>query len=820
MAGILVAHYARFTLLELAIPVGLLLGIVVSAHIWAPRCVLAAWTACMFAAGAAVAEYKRPGPAPVVVDAEPGEALLVAGCVVEPLSVRDGRGRFVVEVADGARASISLRAEGETQPLPYGTRVEFPARVRSPRNYGNPGAFDYAGYLARRNTFWTGTVLPRAEITRLDGRCGSHFQAAVQDVRALALARLDGLMAADPAVGGLMRALLLGDDDQLRPDTSDEFRRTGTYHALVISGLHISLIAGSLLWILRRAFVPIWVRLVFSGLVAWAYTLIAGGDAPVLRAAIGFTLALVAIAVHRRARVLNLLAAVAMLFLVLDPGQLFEASFQLSFAAVAAIGGLASPLVERSAAVLRTAARTIAYVRPSSAFSVEIQCLRVELRLLADTLAVFTTLPVERAQWTVATGARFIAFVTETVILSAVIQFALIAPSVFYFHRIPVTSVLANLVSVPALNVAVGLGLTGLITGSTALSSAAAACARFAESTVGWFAALEPNWRPPTPAAWLAIGFVLSLVLLAVALRRHLRITIPAAVLCVGLGGWMCAYDAPPGATGWLEFAAIDVGQGDSLLVVFPDGKTMLIDGGGFPTFKGAPPVRRMDIGEQVVSSYLWTRGLRRLDIVALTHGHEDHAQGLAAVLRNFHPAEFWTGAVPASATELVNQARAQGAGIRELRAGHVQHFGGALVRVLAPAQDYTPGQTARNNDSLVLEISYGRRRFLLTGDAERAVELELVTREMLRRTDVLKLAHHGSKTSTLPDLLAATRPSFAVISAGEGNLYNHPHPDVLARIREYKVKAFRTDRVGLTRFRTDGNRLLVETNGLDWRED
>jgi competence protein ComEC len=281
----------------------------------------------------------------------------------------------------------------------------------------------------------------------------------------------------------------------------------------------------------------------------------------------------------------------------------------------------------------------------------------------------------------------------------------------------------------------------------------------------------------------------------------------------------MWLYDGSPGRTGLLEFSAIDVGQGDSLLIVFPNGETMLVDGGGFPTFKGAS-TRRMDVGEQVVSTYLWTRGIRRLDIVAMTHAHEDHAQGLSAIIKNFRPSEFWTGAVPEGSRGLLDQARSHGVQVRQPHAGDVRHVGSATVRVLAPDGTYTPGATAKNNDSLVLEITYGQRRFLLTGDAERAVELDLVNQAVLRHTDVLKVAHHGSKTSTLPDLLASIHPTYAVISSGEGNLYNHPHPDVLARLHEFKVQAFRTDRAGLTSFRTDGKRLWVETNGLDWRQD
>jgi competence protein ComEC len=812
-SGVFAAHYARFEAIEVAVPFSAALTLTLLTCRLAPRLTRMAALTTIAIAGIAFAEYHRPGAAPRV-EADQGESLLVSGCVVEPMVVRDGRGRFVVEVAERARATVSMRIDPETQPptLPYGTLVEFAARIRVPRNYGNPGAFDYAHYLARRETYWTAAVLPRTEVKILPGRCGSVARAWLQSIRTAALARLDDQY--DGEMAGFMRALLLGDDDRLDQNTSDEFRKTGTYHAIVISGLHISLVAGSVLWLLRRAFAPVWLRLGAACLVAWAYTLIAGGDAPVLRAAVGFTLGLVAAAVHRRVRVLNLLAAVGILFLAFDPAQLLEPSFQLSFAAVAAIAALANPCIDRSSAILRTAARTIDYVRPSKSFSPRIASLRVELRLLAQTIALLTRAPESWARFAVGRTSLVAAVASEAIILSAAVQFALTVPSVFYFHRVAFTSVFANLLAVPILNGAVGLGLTALTTGSSTLSSFAARLTEFSTAVVAWFAQLEPAWRPATPTAALAIGFLLSLAVLAITLRHKPKLGAQATALSGAVALAMCLYTPANESNRWLEFTAIDVGQGDSLLLVFPNGQTMLVDGGGFPTFRGTA-VRRMDIGEQVVSPYLWTRGFRKLDIVAVTHAHDDHAQGLSAILRNFQPAEFWSGAIPLDAPVL-KVAREQGATLWQPRLGMERQFGGATVRILAPSPDYVAGRTARNDDSLVFEVTYGQRRFVLTGDVERAVEAQLQP----GRADVLKVAHHGSKTSTLPEFLAVARPTFAVVSVGEGNLYNHPHPDVLARLREYHVTTLRTDRAGLTRFRTDGNRLEIETNWLDWRAD
>jgi competence protein ComEC len=793
----------------------------VLSHLKAPRCSWIAYSCCAFIIGIATAEFHRRPSAPVVA-AESGETLLVSGCVVEPLSLQDERGRFTIEIEPNARASVSFRiAPDEPKPsIPYGLIVEFPARVRTPRNYGNPGAFDYIGYLARRDTFWLATVQSHAPIKKLPGSCGSPLSASLINFRESALARLDTLLPNEPKTAGFLRALLLGDDDRLDRNTSDEFRRTGTYHAIVISGLHISLVAGSLLWVMRRLFLSLPVRLSVALLAAWVYTLMAGGQAPVTRAALGFTLALVATAAHRRVRVLNILSAVAIAFLLYDPDQLFEASFELSFAAVAAIGALAAPVIDRTSARLRSAARDLDHVRPSRSIEPKVASLRVELRLISHTLTAVARVPRHATKLLVENAARSIATLWEMVVLSGSVQFALTVPAVLYFHRVPLTSLFANLLAVPLLNGAVGFGLTGLISGSTVLTSIAGTLVRMAETTVSTFARLEPNSRCATPAASLAIAFVAALLATAVTLRKRPNLSVIPLALSVCLALTMYFYHAKPTADGWLEFSVIDVGQGDSLLLAFPDGRTMLVDGGGFPTFKGSS-ARRMDIGEQVVAPYLWERGLRHIDVVAMTHAHDDHAQGLAAVLRDFNPGEFWTGAMPGkSADFLITQAVGVGARIVQPRAGHTRQFGPVTVRVLAPAEDYISSGNPRNNDSLVLEITYGTRRFVLTGDAERPIESELVARGLLGHADVLKVGHHGSKTSTIPDLLSALHPTFAVISVGDGNLYGHPHPDVVGRLQEAHVQTFRTDRAGLTSFRTNGKLLQVETNGFDWQSN
>jgi competence protein ComEC len=241
----------------------------------------------------------------------------------------------------------------------------------------------------------------------------------------------------------------------------------------------------------------------------------------------------------------------------------------------------------------------------------------------------------------------------------------------------------------------------------------------------------------------------------------------------------------------------------------------MLVDGGGIPAF-GRIARSQLDIGEDVVAPYLWDRGMRTVDIVALSHAHEDHSGGLASLIADFHPREVWTGVTPDSPEwEAVRvKAVAVGAKIVPLRAPAQFAFGGAQIEVLAPAADSLPYDTPKNNDSLVFRATLGERSFLLTGDVERPIEQEMLWVNLVHPSDVLKVAHHGSRTSSTEEFLSAVRPAFAVISAGFENSYGHPHPTVVQRLEEHHATVLRTDLDGLITIRTDGHRLTVETNG------
>jgi competence protein ComEC len=304
----------------------------------------------------------------------------------------------------------------------------------------------------------------------------------------------------------------------------------------------------------------------------------------------------------------------------------------------------------------------------------------------------------------------------------------------------------------------------------------------------------------------------LSAALIGAALARGRWRALAAAPVAMALG--LLFWHPFPAAfhRGELEMTAIDVGQGDSILVVFPDGKRLLLDGGGIPAF-GRQTRSQLDIGEDVVAPYLWDRSFRTVDVMALSHGHEDHIGGLPALMSDFRPKELWTGATPDSPAWAALRERAVHVGTRIVARMAPERFafGGAEVEVLAPLRDYIPADSPKNNDSLVLRIRYGQRSFLLCGDVERPVERRMLEENEIERTDVLKVAHHGSKTSTTEEFLNAVQPAFAVISAGFENNYGHPHRDILERLEEHRTMVLRTDDRGLISVRTDGRRIEVE---------
>ena len=711
-------------------------------------------------------------------------------------------------------------SSGPLRSFRYGERLLFSAKLRQPRNYLNPGAFDYRGFLAEQGIVALASVNAQ-KIEVLPGFFGSRFGWWRSRLRRSLLERIH-LLWQDPDAG-LMAAMLLGDRSGVDHELTRDYQRTGAYHILVVAGLKVGILAFALLWVLRRLLAPEWLATALTIALCALYALITEANPPVVRATVMLAIYLLARLFYRQRNPLNAVGASALGILVWQPRALFDASFQLTFVSLLAIAGIALPIFERTSQPLRRALRNFDSREYDLALSPRLVQFRLDLRLVAERLARWLGQPLSPF---VMIGAwRLVLAAYDIVLLSAVLQIALAPLMAVYFHRAVVLGLPANALVVPLHALLLPLAGGALLASYLSLPMARMFAAggglllHATNTAVERLAHWQPagiaigDWRVATPTA-MGIAVAAATFVIAICALRWKKV-VAAALLAFAVASVASCFSAGPRLrAGAAEITAIDVGQGDSLLVVSPAGRTLLIDAGGE---LGPPGAAHFDVGEEVVSSYLWARGVTRIDAVALTHAHADHIGGMRAVLGNFHPRELWIGPVPDTAPvrELMRAANEEGIAIIRRHNHERFDFGGLQMEILGPPEDWqVASQKAQNNDSLVMRASLGNTSALLEGDAEKKIERELVSENPAAQ--LLKVAHHGSASSTIPELLAATHPQFAVISVGYHNSFHHPRLAVLDRLQQADVRTFRTDIMGATTFYLDGKQITASV-AAEW---
>jgi len=721
-----------------------------------------------------------------------GEVRRISGRV-ETHPIHDkGRIKFVLEAGAlyqgderiAVEGRVRVTAQADLSDIAAGDRIQFDGRLRRPRNFHNPGGFDYERYMALQGVL--------AMVYARKGTLVRLASAAPKDrspARVLAETRADVAGCFDRVHeeegADLLKALVVGDRTGIDPETREAFNRAGAAHLLAISGLHVGIVAtasfGLFAWALawsRALLWRAWTRkgaalLTFFPVIG--YGLLAGMSPSTQRAVIMVSLFLLALLASRERDAVNILGAAALGILILHPPSLFSISFQLSFAAVAAIlYGLSK--VEAGGP------------RHAAGFRVRLfQFIKVSL------LAILGTMPLV----------------------------------MLYFNQISFIGVLTNLIFIPLIGfliVPTGLLTAALMPLSDPLAAGAAHIAVFlmegALYLIRFFADLPiAAAKTVTPSMIeIAIYYFLGIALLnwiwGEGKRRKIAALACGVLVLTGLAD--VAYWANRRFGGDdLNVTILDVGQGSAALIEMPGGRCLLADGGGFYDND------IFDVGRYLVAPFLWRNKIRTVDTLVLSHPNADHLNGLLYIADHFHVKKFWTNGEPADTTgyrRLMETSRNQGIyapSYPDLR--QTVDPKDPVIDVLYPPVGFLEKRAVdawradENNNSMVLKITRGGVSFLFPGDIGADAERELIqiAGDRLEST-VLIAPHHGSKTSSSRAFLEAVNPEVIVISAGWKNRFHFPHPSVMKRYKEIGARIYRTDLDGAIRMETDGRELVV----------
>lgn len=745
-----------------------------------------------------------------------------------------------------------LKQEYDALALRHGARLRVMTKLDREDDFRNPGVSQFTEYLDRKGYDATGMIKSPLLIERLDDERVFLPLAWVYGWRTRLQKEFSQRFSAETA--GVLNAALLGNPHNISARSAEGFRASGTFHILVISGLQIAFIAGVAILIVRRMTQRKLLQFLLAALFLWAYALAVGAETSVTRAALMFSLAAFASVVSRRANSLNTVAGAGLLLLILNPLDLFNPSFQLTFLSVVAIVCIALPLLENMRRVGAWRPTMITAYPPHCSpwlkklsealfwsereWRAEMAASNIKYRLFKAPIAA------RLERWRIQ---KILRYASSALVISASVQIALLPLMILYFHRLSMASLLLN-IFVGVLMAGLALAALVAVLVSQASTMLGGLLIVFAEKT-NWlmthlidpFAALGfASVRLPhysgLAAFIYAVYFSLLLVLvlglwkwnplrphaassgLNRRMKRIVALSFVVTLLIVILHPFSAALP-----DGRLRVEFLDVGQGDSALLTTPDGTTILIDGGGRPSWTnrdsedGEPAFERdtRSVGERVVSEFLWSRGLDRVDYLIATHADADHIDGLNDIARNFKVRGAIVARAPVDDREFAKFAQTLnqvGVPLQIVGSGDVLQLGNVLLDVVWPAPVQIADSPSRNNDSLVLRVRFGEKSILFTADIEKETEAALVRTGKDLHSDALKVAHHGSKTSSTEPFIDAARPRVAVISVGRHSIFGHPNKEVVDRWRASGAQVLTTGEKGTITVVTDGREISVTT--------
>lgn len=716
------------------------------------------------------------------------------------------RGRLYLEALrvwqDGtarpAAGKILITVRSLSGPWQYGDVLRLPLRLRTPRNFHTPGSFDYEGYLARQGVYLSAFLWDDTAVEHT-GEYGGPVRGWIEQARRTIGPFFDAHL--DSQTAAVLRALIIGDEDHLGKDLREAFSRAGVAHVLSISGLHIGLVAaaayGAWWWLLGRsrylllAFTMPKLAALLTIPPVLLYAGLAGGSVATWRSVVMVLVYLLAILLDRQGEIYRSLALAALLISLLWPGAVLDISFQLSFLSVLAIFlGMA----RFSGWWAQLSERRLLRLRP-------------------------------RREWILRWGANYIAVSVWALLGTAPATAA-------HFNQVALAGLFANMLVVPLLGsaaVILGLVAAGLVFLHTGLAKLVLFCAGLVTRAGTWLVEWIGTW--PYAALYVVTPTFLELILLY-GLLGCLFLQVQSSTSTVQRPKPLPPNPQPPTSIKYLlplfvialladgavwtwhryfhrdlRVTFLDVGQGDAAVIELPGSQVMVIDGGGFAS-------EDFDAGEAILAPFLWSRKIGRVDILVMSHPQLDHYGGLAFLVDHFSPREFWSNGERAPGTRFARLHTALN------QAGVTSHIlcretpemllSGVRIHVLHPPCQ--PTELDTNNASLVLRLSHGEVDLLFTGDVEAAGEQTLLSANGVLASEVLKVPHHGSRTSSTPAFVEAISPQIAVASLGFYNRFRFPAAEVVQRYARPGSRMLRTDQAGAVTVVSDGREYSVKT--------
>jgi len=697
-----------------------------------------------------------------------------------------GELQLLSEPSQRVKAKFLIKFQ-DAVPLRYGKQITLTGVLQEPQGKRNPGGFDYKAYLARQDVVGIVEVIGLLQIGEQRGFPPLRW---IEVLRIRTERLIDATYTEISLHAQLVKGILLGKRSDVPSETLDTFRNSGTFHVLAVSGLHVGLIAAFCYLGFSGLRFPQKIVCLLTIIAVLIYACLVGFRPSVFRAALMASLYLFAALIDRDADIFNLLAFAALVLLLLNPYQLWDVGFQLSFVAVASIVYFV-PKMEKP----------LCHLWGDTEESSE------------EDLTRLTKFRRETVKW---------------FILSYLVTFAAqigTAPLIAYhFFRTYPLGVIVGPFAVGLVSLIVAMGMGFVCIGFTWMP-----LAKFFSVLnhgiisiflllIGMFgqAWSVVKFTPPTFS-----GFVLYIaVCLGIAhwqwVRKQFRAASLIGLSVVAIWVWDAAFHERGRL---LEVVTLDVGQGDAAVVRFPDNRTMLIDGGIRRTYydEKTQEMTGYDVGERIIEPYLDYHGIRKLDMVVLTHPDLDHGGGLGYILENSEVSRV----LGISDMPLDSQTNRRLRTIAEARdipyafpyAGEIVLTPTATLNLLHPIDAASTNllDEDKNDDSLVIKLSYGEVDVLFTGDIGEAAEARLIASGQDLRSEILKVPHHGSRTSSSAPFLNAVRPRCAILSLGKGNRYQFPHPEVVARYAVLECRLWRTDASAAITLRTDGTRCWIE---------